>query len=138
VLATRLTLKLARGMFFVSAGFGVLLGGGIILVAATAGVCAAAVVTLYGAAHLFADLFGFSFRWGLVTSCGLLFLGCALGGMIHDFRLKTMPPQPAERQTTRERHSIPLSSVPTPLDNGRRSPRKLLRAVVARLLGRKP
>jgi hypothetical protein len=65
VLATRLTLKLARGMFFVSAGFGVLLGGGIILVAATAGVCAAAVVTLYGAAHLFADLFGFSFRWGL-------------------------------------------------------------------------
>jgi hypothetical protein len=46
VLATRLTLKLARGMFFVSAGFGVLLGGGIILVAATAGVCAAAVVTL--------------------------------------------------------------------------------------------
>ena len=28
--------------------------------------------------------------------------------------------------------------VPTALDNGRRSPRKLLRAVVARLLGRKP
>jgi hypothetical protein len=28
--------------------------------------------------------------------------------------------------------------VPTTLDNGRRSPRKLLRAVVARLLGRKP
>ena len=27
--------------------------------------------------------------------------------------------------------------VPTPLDNGRRSPKKLLRAVVARLLGRK-
>jgi hypothetical protein len=27
---------------------------------------------------------------------------------------------------------------PTALDNGRRSPRKLLRAVVARLLGRKP
>ena len=30
------------------------------------------------------------------------------------------------------------SPVPTALDNGRRSPRKLLRAVVARLLGRKP
>ena len=28
--------------------------------------------------------------------------------------------------------------LPTALDNGRRSPRKLLRAVVARLLGRKP
>jgi len=28
--------------------------------------------------------------------------------------------------------------MPTALDNGRRSPRKLLRAVVARLLGRKP
>jgi hypothetical protein len=27
---------------------------------------------------------------------------------------------------------------PTALDNGRRSPRKLLRAVVARLLGRSP
>ena len=101
VLATRLTLTLARGMFFVFASFGLLLGGGIILVAATAGVCAAAAVILYGAAHLFADLFGFSFRWGLVTSCGLLFLGCAVGGAIHDMRLKAMPPQPAERQTTR-------------------------------------
>jgi hypothetical protein len=28
--------------------------------------------------------------------------------------------------------------LPTALDNGQRSPRKLLRAVVARLLGRKP
>jgi hypothetical protein len=28
--------------------------------------------------------------------------------------------------------------MPTALDNGQRSPRKLLRAVVARLLGRKP
>ena len=28
--------------------------------------------------------------------------------------------------------------MPTSLDNGRRSPRKLLGAVVARLLGRKP
>ena len=101
VLATRLTLTLARGMFFVFASFGLLLGGGIILVAATVGVCAAGVAVLYGAAHLFADLFGFSLAWGLVTSCGLLFLGCAVGGMIHDIRLKAMPPQPAERQTTR-------------------------------------
>jgi hypothetical protein len=30
------------------------------------------------------------------------------------------------------------SPVPTSLDNGQRTPRKLLRAVVARLLGRKP
>jgi hypothetical protein len=72
-------------MFFVFASFGLLLGGGIIL---------------YGAAHLFADLFGFSFTWGLVTSCGLLFLGCAVWGTIHDIRLKAMPPQPAERQST--------------------------------------
>jgi hypothetical protein len=35
VLATRLTMTLARGMFFVFASFGLLLGGGIILVAAT-------------------------------------------------------------------------------------------------------
>jgi hypothetical protein len=28
--------------------------------------------------------------------------------------------------------------MPTALDNGKRSPRKLLRAVIARLLGRKP
>ena len=101
MLATRLTLTLARGMFFVFASFGLLLGGGVILVVAMVGVCAAAAVILYGEAHLFANLFGFSFRWGLVTSCGLLFLGCAVGGVIHDMRLKTMPPQPAERQTTR-------------------------------------
>jgi hypothetical protein len=101
VLATRLTLTLARAMFFLFASFGLLLGGGIILVAATVGVCAAGLAIVYGAAHLFADLLGFSFRWGLVTSCGLLFLGCAVGGMIHDIRLKAMPPQPAERQTSR-------------------------------------
>jgi len=101
VLATRLTMTLARGMFFLFASFGLLLGGGIILVAATVGVCAAGVAILYGAAHIFADLFGFSIAWGLVTSCGLLFLGCASGGMIHDIRVKAMPPQPAERQTTK-------------------------------------
>ena len=52
-------MTLARGMFFVFASFGLLLGGGIILVAATVGVCAAGVDILYGAAHVFADLFGF-------------------------------------------------------------------------------
>jgi hypothetical protein len=31
-----------------------------------------------------------------------------------------------------------LSATPTALDNGERSPRKLLRAVIARLLGCKP
>ena len=87
MLATRLTLTLARGMFFVFTSFGLLLGGGVILVAATAGVCAAAVVILNGVAHLFADLFGFSFRWGLVTSCGLLFLGVCCGR--HDPRHPT-------------------------------------------------
>ena len=101
MLATRLTMTLAKGMFFVFATFGLLLGGGIILVAATVGVCAAGVAILYGGAHVFADLFGFSIAWGLVASCGLLFLGCAAGGMIHDIRLKAMPPQPAERQTTK-------------------------------------
>ena len=101
VLATRLTLTLARAMFLVFASFGLLLGGGIILVAATVGVCAAVLAIVYGAANLFADRLGFSFRWGLVTSCGLLFVGCAVGGIIHDIRLKAMPPQPAERQTTR-------------------------------------
>jgi len=92
-------MTLVRGMFFVFASFGLLLGGGIILVAATAGVCAVGVVILYEAAHLFAYLFGFSFRWGLTTSCGLLVLGCAVGGIIHDVRLEALPPQPAERQT---------------------------------------
>jgi hypothetical protein len=100
VLAAWLALTLARECSSSSPVSGYYSGGGVILVAATAGVCSAAVVILYRVAHLFADLFGFSFR-GLVTSCGLLFLGCAVGGMIHDIRLKTVPQQPAERQTTR-------------------------------------
>jgi hypothetical protein len=80
-------MTLARAMFFVFASFGLLLGGGIILVAATAGVCAAAAVILYGAAHLFADLLGFSFRWGLVTSCGPSISWVRCGR--HDPRLPT-------------------------------------------------
>ena len=35
-------------------------------------------------------------------------------------------------------HGGSVQPPPTSLDNGRRSPRKLLRPVVARLLGRKP
>jgi hypothetical protein len=93
-------MTLARVMFLAFASFGLLLGGGVILVAATVGVCAVGLAIVYGAARLFANVLGLPFRWGLVTSCGLLFFGCAVGGMIHDIRLKAMPPQPAERQTT--------------------------------------
>ena len=53
--------------------------------------------------------------------------------------------RPRHRQTRlTEKHSFAertrrrTHTLPTALDNGRRSPRKLLRAVVARLLGRKP
>ena len=81
--------------------YGLLVVGAILLVTVIVGSCAALGVLLYGVARLCVHLFGFSFRWGLVTSCGLLFLGCAAGGMIHDIRLKAMPPQPAERQTTK-------------------------------------
>jgi hypothetical protein len=97
--AARMAIALTRGMFFVVASLALLLGGGITLIVATVGVCAAVGVILYEVAHLFAHLFGFSFRWGLVASCGLLFLGCAMGGMIHDIRLESVPPQPAERET---------------------------------------
>ena len=51
---------------------------------------------------------------------------------------------PGERLTSRPRHGSPGSFAGRwrrsrlTLDNGIRSPRKLLRAVVARLLGRKP
>jgi len=37
-----------------------------------------------------------------------------------------------------DRVTVWVTGVPTSLDNGRRSPRKLLSALVARLLGRKP
>jgi hypothetical protein len=82
------------------ASFAALVGGGILLLAAIVGTSAAVGVLLYGVAHLFMYLFGLSFRWGLVTSCGLLFVGCSVGGLIHDIRLTVTLPEPAERQTT--------------------------------------
>jgi hypothetical protein len=41
----------------------------------------------------------------------------------------------AELETSPKERAL---SVPSALDNGQRSPRKLLRALIARLLGRKP
>jgi len=84
---------------WILAGFIALSGGAILLLAAIVVPCAAVVVALYGLADLFMYVFGVSFRWGLVTACGLLFVVCAVGGLIHDFRLEVTPPEPAERQT---------------------------------------
>jgi len=84
---------------WILAGFIALSGGVILLLAAIVVPCAAVVVALYGLADLFMYVFGVSFRWGLVTACGLLFVVCAVGGLIHDFRLEVTPPEPAERQT---------------------------------------
>ena len=55
---------------------------------------------MYLVAKLAAYVFGFSFRWGLVTACGLLFAGGFVGGAIHDIRLEAASPEPAERETT--------------------------------------
>ena len=74
--------------------------GGIITLVAIVGTCAAGGVLLYLVAKLAVFVFGFSFRWGLVTACGLLFGGSLLGGAIHDIRLEVAVPQPAERETT--------------------------------------
>jgi hypothetical protein len=74
--------------------------GGIITLVAIVGTCAAGGVLLYLVAKLAVFVFGFSFRWGLVTACGLLFGGSLLGGAIHDIRLEVALPQPAERETT--------------------------------------
>jgi hypothetical protein len=81
------------------AGYIALIGGGILLLVAIVGTCAAVLGLLYGVADLSVYLFGFSFRWGLVTACGLLFVGTAVGGLIHDLRLEVMPSEPDERQT---------------------------------------
>jgi hypothetical protein len=96
----RPVMTLARGIFFVFGAFALLLGGGLTLIAATVGVCAAAGLLLYGVAHLFVYLFGVSFRWGLVSTCGLLFLGLIGSALIHDLRVvrrlalpKASPPQ---------------------------------------------
>jgi hypothetical protein len=54
--------------------YGLLVVGAILLVTVIVGSCAALGVLLYGVARLCVHLFGFSFRWGLVTACGLLSL----------------------------------------------------------------
>lgn len=74
--------------------------GGIVTLVAIVGTCAAGGVLLYLVAKLAVFVFGFSFRWGLVAACGLLFGGSLLGGAIHDLRLEVASPQPAERETT--------------------------------------
>ena len=83
----------------IGASYFALIVGAILLLTLIVGSCAAVVVLLYYVAHLFM-LFGLSFRWGLVTSCGLLFVCCGAAGLIHDIRLTVMPPEPAERETT--------------------------------------
>jgi hypothetical protein len=80
----RAVFVLSRRLLFVLAGAVALLGGGLTLIAATVGVCAAVGVALYGVAQLFAHLFGISVRWGLVSAVGLLFLGVTAGALIHD------------------------------------------------------
>jgi hypothetical protein len=87
-----------RGLV-VASYFGFVVGA-ILLLTIIVGSCAALIVLLYYVAHLFMYLFGLSFRWGLVASCGLLFVGCGIGGLIHDLRLTVMPAEAAERQTT--------------------------------------
>jgi hypothetical protein len=67
---------LARGALLVFAGFAALVGGGVTLVAATVGVCAAAGLVLYEFAHLFAYAFGVSFRWVSSAPAGFCSLVC--------------------------------------------------------------
>jgi hypothetical protein len=83
----RAVLTFARGVFFVFACVAVLLGGALTLIASTVGVCAVVGVLLYGVVHLFAYFFGISFRWGLVSACGLLFVGVTVGALINDLRM---------------------------------------------------
>jgi hypothetical protein len=80
----RMVAALARGAAFIFACFAALLGGGLACIAATVGVCALVGVVLYGAAHLFAYLFGFGFMWGLVIACWLLLVVPPIGALIHD------------------------------------------------------
>jgi hypothetical protein len=80
----QMVLTLVRGGLFTLAGFAALLGGGLVCIASTVGVCAAVCVLLYGAAHLFAYLFGFGFMWGLVIACWLLLVVPPVGALIHD------------------------------------------------------
>jgi hypothetical protein len=81
---TRMVLSAARGAIFAVAGLAGLLGGALACIAATVGVCAAVCVLLYGAAHLFAYVFGFGFMWGLVTACWVLLVAPVVGALAHD------------------------------------------------------
>jgi hypothetical protein len=77
-------LTVTKGALVAVAGFGALLGGGIVCIASTVGVCAVVCVLLYGAAHLFAYVFGFGFMWGLVAACWLLLVAPVVGALVHD------------------------------------------------------
>jgi hypothetical protein len=80
----RMVLTLAKGAAFAAGGFAALLGGGLVCIASTVGVCAAVCVLLYGAGHLFAYVFGVGFMWGLVTACWLLLVAPIVGALVHD------------------------------------------------------
>ena len=80
----RIVVSLARGAAFTLACFAALLGGGLACIAATVGVCAVVGVLLYGAAHLFAYVFGFGFMWGLVIACWLLLVVPPVAALIQD------------------------------------------------------
>jgi hypothetical protein len=79
-----MVLAVARGAAFAVAGFAALLGGGLVCIVSTVGVCAAVCVLLYGAGHLFAYAFGFGFMWGLVTACWLLLVPPVAGALAPD------------------------------------------------------
>jgi hypothetical protein len=80
----RMVLTVAKGTAFAVAGFAALLGGGLVCIASTVGVCGAVCVLLYGAGHLFVYVFGFGFMWGLVTACWLLLVAPVVGALVHD------------------------------------------------------
>jgi hypothetical protein len=79
-----MVLTVAKGAAFAIAGVAALLGGGLVCIASTVGLCAAVCVLLYGAGHLFAYVFGFGFIWGLVTACWLLLVAPVAGALVHD------------------------------------------------------
>jgi hypothetical protein len=101
VLATRLTMTLARGMFFVFASFGLLLGGGIILVPRRPG-SARQQRSSYTGWHICSRIYSVLVQVGTrnLLRSPILRMQVRCGGMIHDMRLKAVPPQPAERQST--------------------------------------
>jgi hypothetical protein len=80
----RIALTVAQGAAFVVAGFAALLGGGLVCIASTVGVCAAACVLLYGTGHLLAYVFGFGLMWGLVIACWFLLVAPVVGALVHD------------------------------------------------------